>query len=100
MTSSYGSLGNASPLNSILGGASTSASVMSSPDIEGGRFYSGNTFVGGGGGGYQQEDGPASVLLFGLSANPPTGRGGHAGIVAFLQAQGQWDEIWVSSLFV
>lgn len=96
-SSDYGSFGNASPLNSILGGASTSASVMSSPDIEGGRFYSGSV---GGGGGYQQECGPASVLLFGLSANPPTGRGGHAGIVAFLQAQGQWDEIWVRSLFV
>lgn len=90
----YGSFGNASPLNSILG-ASSSLSVASSPDIEGGRYYSGA------GGGYQGQEhghggsGPGSVLLFGLSANPPTGRGGHAGIVSFLQAQGQWDEIWV-----
>lgn len=97
-SSDYGSFGNQSPLNSILGGASVAgaSSVASSPDIEHGRFYSG-------GGGYQQEygaggNGPSSVLLFGLSANPPTGRGGHAGIVAFLQAQGQWDEIWVRAL--
>jgi hypothetical protein len=98
--SDYGSFGNASPLNSILGGGSTSASVASSPDIESTRFYSG----GGGGGGYQGQEhgsgsGPGSVLLFGLSANPPTGRGGHAGIVSFLQAQGQWDEIWVRFFF-
>ncbi len=96
--SDYGSFGNASPLNSILGGGSTAVSVASSPDIESARYYSGGHTGGGGGGGLDPHgNGPASVLLFGLSANPPTGRGGHAGIVSFLQAQGQWDEIWVGA---
>ncbi len=40
-----------------------------------------------------------SVLLFGLSANPPTGQAGHAGIVKFLKAQNQWDEIWVLPVY-
>ncbi|KAM3575769.1 hypothetical protein VYU27_002388, partial [Nannochloropsis oceanica] len=42
---------------------------------------------------------PESVLLFGLSANPPTGQAGHAGIVKFLKAQNQWDEIWVLPVY-
>lgn len=42
---------------------------------------------------------PTSILLFGLSANPPTGHMGHAGIVSFLAEQNQWDEIWVMPVY-
>ncbi len=42
---------------------------------------------------------PSSVLLFGLSANPPTGSRGHQGIVSFLAAQNRWDEIWVLPVY-
>ena len=37
-----------------------------------------------------------SICLFGLSADPPTGYGGHVGIVQTLlqqEQQNQWDEI-------
>jgi nicotinate (nicotinamide) nucleotide adenylyltransferase len=44
------------------------------------------------------------VLLFGTSANPPTGKGGHAGIVAWaaqhdLPGFGRPDRIWVLPVF-
>lgn len=42
---------------------------------------------------------PKSVLIFGLSANPPTGRHGHAGIVQYLASLGKWEEIWVTPVF-
>ena len=37
------------------------------------------------------------VLLFGLSANPPTGKGGHLGIVEYFQSK--YDEIWILPVF-
>ncbi len=40
-----------------------------------------------------------SVLLFGTSANPPTGRGGHAGIIAWAAARDDVDEIWVLPVY-
>jgi nicotinate (nicotinamide) nucleotide adenylyltransferase len=39
------------------------------------------------------------VLLFGTSANPPTGRGGHAGIVSWGAAREDVDEIWVLPVY-
>ena len=39
------------------------------------------------------------ICLFGLSADPPTGYGGHVGIVQTLQQQRQWDEIWVMPVY-
>lgn len=42
---------------------------------------------------------PSSVLIFGLSANPPTGRHGHAGIVQYLASLGKWEEIWVTPVY-
>ena len=39
------------------------------------------------------------ICLFGLSADPPTGYGGHVGIVQTLQQQNQWDEIWVMPVY-
>ena len=40
-----------------------------------------------------------SICLFGLSADPPTGYGGHVGIVQTLQQKNQWDEIWVMPVY-
>lgn len=42
---------------------------------------------------------PRRVLLFGLSANPPTGESGHLGIVQHLSSLGQWDEVWVMPVY-
>jgi nicotinate (nicotinamide) nucleotide adenylyltransferase len=39
------------------------------------------------------------VLLFGTSANPPTGMGGHAGIVAWAAARDDVDEVWVLPVY-
>jgi nicotinic acid mononucleotide adenylyltransferase len=39
------------------------------------------------------------VALFGLSANPPTGKGGHLGIVQFLVGTGLFDEVWVLPVY-
>ncbi|CAM9199804.1 unnamed protein product, partial [Phaeothamnion confervicola] len=39
------------------------------------------------------------VLLFGLSGNPPTGRGGHSGIVEYFVSQGGYDEIWMLPVY-
>lgn len=40
-----------------------------------------------------------TVALFGLSADPPTGLGGHAGIVRWLAKQPELDEVWVIPVF-
>jgi hypothetical protein len=40
-----------------------------------------------------------AICLFGLSADPPTGYGGHVGIVQTLQQQNQWDEVWVMPVY-
>ncbi|MBI4306649.1 MAG: hypothetical protein HY678_10065 [Chloroflexi bacterium] len=39
------------------------------------------------------------VVLFGTSANPPTGMGGHAGMVAWAAARDDVDEIWVVPVY-
>jgi nicotinate-nucleotide adenylyltransferase len=39
------------------------------------------------------------VLLFGTSANPPTGMGGHAGMVSWAAARDDVDEIWVLPVY-
>lgn len=39
------------------------------------------------------------VLLFGTSANPPTGMGGHAGIVTWAAKQPEVDEVWVLPVY-
>jgi len=39
------------------------------------------------------------ILLFGLSANPPTGKTGHLGIVHYLSRLGKWDEVWVMPVY-
>jgi nicotinate (nicotinamide) nucleotide adenylyltransferase len=39
------------------------------------------------------------ILLFGTSANPPTGFGGHAGIVAWAAGRADVDEIWVVPVY-
>mmetsp|Transcript_21897 Transcript_21897/g.70757 ORF Transcript_21897/g.70757 Transcript_21897/m.70757 type:complete len:238 (-) Transcript_21897:58-771(-) len=41
---------------------------------------------------------PKRVALYGLSANPPTGDAGHAGIVARLASEG-FDEVWVIPVY-
>jgi len=40
-----------------------------------------------------------NIVIFGLSANPPTGYGGHTGIVKDLAASGKFDEIWVFPVY-
>jgi hypothetical protein len=40
-----------------------------------------------------------SVCLFGLSGDPPTGRGGHGGIVQALTQMDEFDEIRVMPVF-
>jgi hypothetical protein len=40
-----------------------------------------------------------SICLFGLSADPPTGYGGHVGIVQALQQMDEWDEVWVLPVY-
>jgi nicotinate (nicotinamide) nucleotide adenylyltransferase len=39
------------------------------------------------------------VVLFGTSGNPPTGRGGHSGIIEFLMTLGKYDEAWVLPVY-
>ncbi|KAG5189845.1 hypothetical protein JKP88DRAFT_271566 [Tribonema minus] len=39
------------------------------------------------------------VLLFGTSGNPPTGRGGHGGIVHYFCESGLYDEIWIMPVY-
>lgn len=39
------------------------------------------------------------VCLFGLSADPPTGRGGHVGIVCYLSSLDQFDEVRVLPVY-
>lgn len=39
------------------------------------------------------------VLLFGTSANPPTGMGGHAGIVSWASNRPEVDEVWVLPVY-
>lgn len=39
------------------------------------------------------------ICLFGLSADPPTGYGGHVGIVQALKQMEEWDEIWVLPVY-
>ena len=36
---------------------------------------------------------PSTVCIFGLSANPPTGKFGHQGIVKMLVDSGKFDEV-------
>jgi hypothetical protein len=40
-----------------------------------------------------------NVALFGLSANPPSGDGGHVGIVRALVKTGRFDEIWILPVY-
>ena len=42
---------------------------------------------------------PPTVALFGLSANPPTGRGGHADIVHFLVRTCLFNQIWILPVY-
>lgn len=39
------------------------------------------------------------VLLFGSSANPPTGKGGHAGLVSWAASHADVDEVWVLPVY-
>ncbi len=39
------------------------------------------------------------ICLFGLSANPPTGRAGHQGIVSWLVKLEKFDEVWVLPVY-
>ena len=39
------------------------------------------------------------ICLFGLSADPPTGRTGHVGIAQALQEQNEWNEVWILPVF-
>lgn len=39
------------------------------------------------------------IALFGLSANPPTGEKGHAGLVMHLAQSSDFDEVWVLPVF-
>lgn len=39
------------------------------------------------------------VLLFGSSANPPTGQGGHAGLVSWAASHADVDEVWVLPVY-
>lgn len=41
---------------------------------------------------------PRRVLLFGLSANPPTGARGHMGLLAHCRAL-RFDEVWLLPVF-
>jgi nicotinic acid mononucleotide adenylyltransferase len=40
-----------------------------------------------------------SIALFGLSANPPTGLGGHQGIVRSLVLLDKFDEVWIVPVY-
>ena len=40
-----------------------------------------------------------SIALFGLSGNPPTYLGGHAGIVKYLISTAKFDEIWILPVY-
>jgi nicotinate (nicotinamide) nucleotide adenylyltransferase len=40
-----------------------------------------------------------SIAIFGLSANPPTGRSGHQGIVKHLVKTERFDEIWILPVY-
>lgn len=40
-----------------------------------------------------------NIGIFGLSANPPTGLGGHAGIVRHLVREKIFDEIWILPVY-
>mmetsp|Transcript_7281 Transcript_7281/g.17758 ORF Transcript_7281/g.17758 Transcript_7281/m.17758 type:complete len:286 (+) Transcript_7281:177-1034(+) len=42
---------------------------------------------------------PRRICLFGTSANPPTGNGGHAGIVRALVRLRKFDEIWILPVY-
>jgi nicotinate-nucleotide adenylyltransferase len=39
------------------------------------------------------------VVVFGLSANPPTGWGGHAGIVRYVASRDDVDEVWIVPVY-
>lgn len=39
------------------------------------------------------------IAIFGLSANPPTGNGGHRGIVEYLKNTNRFDEIWIFPVY-
>jgi nicotinic acid mononucleotide adenylyltransferase len=39
------------------------------------------------------------IALFGISANPPTGSGGHLGIVKYLISTRLFDEIWILPVY-
>ena len=43
--------------------------------------------------------GDREILIFGLSANPPTGYGGHAGLVKLLADKRRFDEIWILPVY-
>jgi nicotinic acid mononucleotide adenylyltransferase len=47
----------------------------------------------------EQSTGKKLICLFGLSADPPTGYGGHVGIAQTLQQQERWDEVWVMPVY-
>jgi len=44
-------------------------------------------------------EGRRRIGLYGLSANPPTGLGGHLGVVRYLVSTGNFDEIWVLPVY-
>jgi len=91
--------------DALEAGASSQEDKSSAPSPLGGTapcsptFSHNTTNTTNGNNGTHGPPAPGSVLLFGLSANPPTGQGGHAGIVQFLKAQNQWDEIWVLPVY-
>lgn len=41
----------------------------------------------------------SSIAIFGLSANPPTGRGGHGGIIEYLKNTNIFSEIWILPVY-
>lgn len=42
---------------------------------------------------------PRRVAIFGLSANPPTGAGGHADIVRSIAHSGRFNEVWAVPVY-
>lgn len=40
-----------------------------------------------------------NICLFGLSGDPPTGCGGHVGIVNAVQQMNYFDEIWIIPVY-
>jgi nicotinic acid mononucleotide adenylyltransferase len=43
--------------------------------------------------------GKVRICLYGISSNPPTGLGGHQGVIRFLAKSGLFDQIWVLPVY-